>query len=226
MLILSNLDVSPLLPRPLRIFSTQEKALEHLRNHVLTPPESYCWSLVVPAFRSLFDAQQTREVNQLARRLLSSPLPQEAQPLYDGYADAIRGAIRDAVAKGWYWQEIEVSGPPTWHGVGKSGVYVVWDQNVVRTAFFKLDDGDSSNRRGKEGRRNQGPLPRKRSTSNKLVGIPEDTPLARFQIFEKSWDTVRLAYGRACLQQRRIAESGQMDRWRNRTIPFQEWIAL
>ncbi len=145
MLILSNLDVSPLLPRPLRIFSTQEKALEHVRDHVLTPPESYCWSLVVPDFRSLFDAEQTREVNHLARRLSSNPLPAEAQSLYDGYADAIRQAVRDAIANGWYWQELEPSGPPTWHGIGKSGILAVWDVNVIRTAFFKLDDGDSSN---------------------------------------------------------------------------------
>jgi hypothetical protein len=134
MLILSNLDVSPLLTRPLRIFSTQEKALQHVQNHVLTPPESYYWSLVVPAFRSLFDAEQTREVNHLARRLFENPLPPEAQPLYDGYADSIRQSVRDSIANGWYWQEMGMDGRPTWQGIGKSGIYVIWDQHVVRTA--------------------------------------------------------------------------------------------
>ena len=114
---------------------------------------------------------------------LLQPASPKAQSLYDGYADAIRQAVRDAIANGWYWQEFEPSGPPTWHGIGKSGILAVWDVNVIRTAFFKLDDGDSSKRRAKEGRRHQGPLPRKGVTSNKLVGVPEDTPLGD----SKSW---------------------------------------
>jgi hypothetical protein len=231
MLILSNLDLSPLLRWPLRIFSGPEKALKHLRDHVLTPPESYCWSLVVPAFRSVFDPDQSREVNRLARRLFSNPLPDEAQLLYDGYADAIRHAARDAIANGWFWQELEPGGSPTWHAIGKSGLYVIWDENVVRTAFFKMGGGNGSKSRGKEKSGNQGPLPRKRQTREKAIAfglglVLEDTPQARFLVFGTSWHVVRLAYGRACLQQRRVPGTGQMDHWRNKQLTFKEWLGL
>ena len=229
MLILGNLDASPLLPRPLRIFSTQEKALEHVRDHVLTPPESSCWSLVVPAFRSLFDAEQTREVNQLARRLFSNLLPAETQPLYDGYADAIRQAVRDTVANGWYWQERGIDGRPIWQGIGKSGILVIWDENVVRTAYFK-GYGARSKPVGKER-----PLPRKGQSSHKskplikAVGALEDTLAARFELFVNCWDSVRWEYERACRQQRRVPGASPMDRWRNKRFglqDFQAWLAL
>ena len=229
MLILGNLDVNPLLSRPLRIFSTQEKALEHIRDHVLTPPESYCWSLVVPDFRSLFDAEQTREVNHLARQLFSNPLPAEAQSLYDGYADAIGQAVRDAIANGWYWQEMGMDGRPTWQGIGKSGILAVWDVNVVRTAYFK-GYGARSRPVGKER-----PLPRKGQSPRKATpfikdaGASEDTPAARFELFVNCWDSVRSEYDRACLERRRIPGASPMDRWRNKRFrlqDFQEWLAL
>ena len=231
MLILSNLDLSPLLRTPVRIFSRPDRALEHLRDHVLTPPESSCWTLVVPAFRNLFDPGQPRDANRLARRLFSTSLPAEAQLLYDGYAGAIRDAARDAVARGWYWQELGVEGTPTWHAVGKSGLYVIWDKYVVRTAFFMMERRKPTKSRERGEPENRGPLPRKRQPGGKKIGVdlglvPEDTPVARFEIFEKCWDNVRLAYGRACLQQRPIVGAGGMDHWRNRYVPFQEWLAL
>lgn len=231
MLTLRYLDVPPLPPRPLRIFSNQEKALEHVKNHVLTEPESYAWSLVVPEFRSVFNAEDRREVNHLARQLGSDPLPQEAQRLYDGYADAIGEAVRDAIARGWFWQEQAVDGSMIWHGVGKSGLYAIWDVNVIRTGYFDLADVQGPKLRKNQERREQGPLPRRRparerAKGHELAGIPEDTSIARFEIFEKCWHNVRLAYGRACLQERRIVGIGRMDHWRNRSVLFQEWLAL
>jgi hypothetical protein len=178
----------------------------------------------------LFDAEQEREVKDLKHRLSLNPLPQEAQPLYDGYADAIRQSVGEAIANGWYWQEMEMDGRPTWRGIGKSGTYVIWDTNVVRTAYFK-DYGARSKPVGKER-----PLPRKRQSPRKAkpfkeVGGPEDTPASRFELFVNCWDSVRSEYERACIQRRRIPGTSPMEHWRNKRFrfhgeDFQEWLAL
>ncbi len=134
MLTLRSLDATPLLSGPVRIFSSPTRALEHVRDHVLTRPESYYWCLIVPQFRELFNPD---DVNRLARQLFAHPPPEQAQKLYDGYCDAISEAIQDAIRQGWYWAEQHPDGMTTWHAVGRMGVYVVLDDRVVRTAHIR-----------------------------------------------------------------------------------------
>jgi hypothetical protein len=198
--------------------------LEHLRDHVLTRPESYYWHLIVPQFRGLFDPD---DVNQLARQLFAQPQPEQAQKLYDGYCDAISEATRDAIGKGWYWAEQRPDKPMTWHAIGRMGVYVVLDRFVVRTAHIRAYSAPPD--RSGEKHRSRHPLPRtsthgRKDKRSQPTCTPEDTDPARYALFLKSWDElVRSAFGDACLHRRTVSGIGRMEYWRNHRPSYHEW---
>jgi hypothetical protein len=224
MLTLQYLDAEPLVRGRIKIFSTSEKALGHLRDHVLTRPESYFWCLIVPRFRGLFDPEN---VNRLARGLSVEPLPTEAQILYDGYCGAITESFQDAILEGWYWAEKQPSGLTTWHTIGRNGVYVVMDERVVRTAHLRAFSRPPDRAGGRQGAKH--PLPwapgRRFETRRGQPGsIPEDTPLARYNLFLKSWDELVISvFGDACLHKRAVPGIGRMQFWRNCRPDYPTW---
>ncbi|MHB1426686.1 MAG: hypothetical protein ACYC3I_26305, partial [Gemmataceae bacterium] len=59
------------------------------------------------------------------------------QELYDPYADATQLALGQAIVQGWFWEEEDPRGKREWHGFGKCGIYVIWEQTVVRTSMLK-----------------------------------------------------------------------------------------
>ncbi len=222
---LGYLDAAPLASGRVQILSNPVRALEHLRDHVLSRPESYAWCLIVPRFRELFNPD---DVNRLARQLSAEPLPESAQELYDGYSEAIRKAVGDAIRLGWHWAERRPDGDLTWHAFGCTGLYVVGDERVVRTAYIRAQSAGRPDRREK-GRGTRHPLPRsspgdRRAKKVGFTSVPADTPQNRYQLFKASWDDlVRSAFGDACLHRRVIPGAGRMADWRNRRMDYMVW---
>ncbi len=225
MLTLGMFNAAPLASRPVQILSHPDKALKHLRDHVLTRPESYAWCLIVPRFRELFNPD---DVNRLARQLFAEPLPESAQELYDGYSAAVKEAVGDAIRLGWHWAERRPDGDLTWHALGCTGLYVLGDDRVIRTAYFRAHSAGRPDHR-EEGRRGRHPLPRSlsRDRGAKKVGfasVPADTFQNRYKLFKDSWDDlVRSAFGDACLHQRVVPGAGRMHDWRNRKMDDKVW---
>src|SRR5207249_9471605 len=58
------------------------------------------------------------------------------QELYDQYADATQAALSQAIAQRWFWEEEDPRRQREWHGFGKCGVYVIWEQTVIRTSML------------------------------------------------------------------------------------------
>ena len=196
------------------------------RDHVLTRPEFYAWCLIVPRFRELFNPD---DVNRLACQLFAEPLPESAQELYDGYRAAIREAVGDAIRLGWHWAERRPDGDLTWHAVGCTGLYVLGDDRVVRTAYFRAHGAGRPDHRDRKGG-GRHPLPRssppdRRAKKVGFTSVPPDTLQSRYRLFKDSWeDVVRSAFGDACLHQRVIPGAGRMHDWRNRKMDDKVWV--
>lgn len=86
------------------LFDDQQAALEHLRDHPLTSPESQGWALVFEAQGDVY-AELVGGEHFAARARLSDRMfacAEHAQPLYDAYAESIARALDDAARLGWH----------------------------------------------------------------------------------------------------------------------------
>ena len=111
-----------------RVFAGWEGAFQHLRDHVLSAPESEAWRLLWPELEKVVDFE-----DDLARqRFLEAGAAGDVatvQPLYDQYAAAIRAEAGDASQLGWYTLREHTTAC-----FGTSGVAIIL-QPHVRTAM-------------------------------------------------------------------------------------------
>ncbi len=83
-----------------RVFATDEKARAHLRDHLLTAPESAAWANVVPECRDLARPENARGRYRLAKALMGGD-PEVFGRLYQAYVRTIMATCRAAVALDW-----------------------------------------------------------------------------------------------------------------------------
>ena len=119
----------------LRVFADWAKALQHVIDHVLSAPECFGWALVIPNYQAFVDPNQGRRRLQYAQKAEKTK-GESAQGLYDAYAAAIIGDIKDAVCLGW----LASSGAVT-VTLGTCGVLVLTVRRngtcrTVQTAFL------------------------------------------------------------------------------------------
>lgn len=192
---------------PVALFATPAKALNHLCDHVLTRPEANYWPLLVPAIGDHLDPADENLLFHFARGLYTDRATwADVQALYDGYTAAVAQAMSDAVRHGWYWVQQEPDGP-TYRGLGVSGVYVIWRQNLVLTGMllgYSAPPGEAEDAGG----RKTNPLPRQhawryrgatlRHDDAHFPPVGTDPQQTLYHIFKKSAVKIRREYKHAC----------------------------
>jgi hypothetical protein len=218
------------------IFATQQQALEHLCDHVLTRPEADYWARLIPAYADHVDPDSDDGLFHFARSLWSEhPPAKPAQALYAGYADAIEQAAADALRLGWFWQEDSGSGP-SWHGIGLSGLYLVWYPHAVATAFLIGYAAPPPEAKVTAGRRRTDPLPRQNSwiyygaalrhSEKRFPPLAPDDTVALYHLFKKCAVRVRKAYKHACLAGKVVAGEGDLGSLRAGVPDLGAWQQL
>lgn len=113
-----------------RIFADAPSALTHIRDHLLTEPESTVWPLVQPRLWELGAWDQSGRCGRPSPARLE--VGDEATSiLYDLYADAIEEAYHDATRLGWIARDGEVT-----VAMGTSGLLLVLRRHCICSAFL------------------------------------------------------------------------------------------
>jgi hypothetical protein len=148
--------------RTVQVFSDWRKACEHLRDHVLTAPESEAWAVVMSGYGQVIDPADEEERWRYLREAVASR-GVTAQPLYDLYGAAVVRDAEDSVRLGWWRSDGGVT-----VAVGSSGILMVVE-GVLRTAFLPGQGGPEQTRLGKlQGA--QTALPRQRGMRSGRAG--------------------------------------------------------
>src|SRR5207253_1061202 len=128
------------------------------------------------------------------------PAPGGEQALYDAYADLIERAVRDAMTHRWYFISRDEQGRPVWHGLGRTGVYVLCDAATVKTAM--LLPFVAPNIEVSDDERRTNPLPRQNTYRGGQPRMPGETgrdELA-YWLFRKSISDMRREFNNASLE--------------------------
>lgn len=117
-----------------QLFAAVERACCHLRDHVLSLPEREAWTLICPALRELLGTDPDLGGRLYATVLKDPPL---LQNVYDAFADAVRLELADGAEQRW----VATAQNPARRStvvlaMGTSGVVIVAENNIVRTAFL------------------------------------------------------------------------------------------
>jgi len=118
-----------------RVFGSVPRALDHLRDHLLTAPEAEAWGLMVPDYRDVLDPEDWRGRSRLVREMMD----QDGQPagdLYRIYAQAIAQACHGGRNLGWH---VETDGVEAYFYTTAVLVLLRFDSggdSVVLTSFI------------------------------------------------------------------------------------------
>jgi len=124
-------------------FGSWQAAIRHLCDHVLTPPESTAWAILLPQAEFIVELHDADACWRYAREAFLSS-GRHAQPLYDLYRDAVAADCRDARSLKWYacLGSLAVA-------MGTSGIIVVIDK-FLRTAFLGGQGHPQATRRSQQ----------------------------------------------------------------------------
>lgn len=203
MIVLKTVLVADLENSPIRIFASQEEALAHLCDHVLTRPEAHYWSHLIDGYRRIVDPTNDSELDRVALTFwnISGNEESDAQTLYDGYAKEIGLSLYVATAQQWMW-EATSRGKTKRFGIGTNSVTVIWTEHVVVSAMLepyaapRLQQTVSyHDRKGNARPRKATWLSRKKPPLDDVR--PEDNENTRYKLFEKAFNSVRRQFHRA-----------------------------
>lgn len=122
----------------LLVFADEASARDHINKHFLTHPECNRWAIVIPGLVQQFgDITQTEERNRLYHHLKRSW--EAFQAVYRLLVQSIEANYSDARQLGW---SATACHPRGWVMVflGTSGVLVVAQAGIIRTAFLPDPD--------------------------------------------------------------------------------------
>jgi hypothetical protein len=145
-----------------KFFATAESAVQHLVNHLLTPPENEGWALLFEDGERLLHVKSPGGQFRLAREFLRDH--QVAGPFYNGYRVLSCRAATDGAALGWVWRD----GGDT-KLLGVSGILLVVNAHHVRSAYLPGMGLASSNKQSKADP--SSPLPRQKGSSFTVAGV-------------------------------------------------------
>lgn len=173
-------------------FFSEQYALEHLCDHVLTRPEAHEWALVLPGYSSLVSPTDDAALHAIAASLYSSSPSAKGVELLKEYLGALRRAIDEALRLGWWWEQKQ-GRYREWSGLGLEGVFVVWNADTILTGYLPAS---SRYRAGADPRpRIENPLPR-RDPAERIRPPPPDSPRRRHQLYSSSHYCVSEKYAR------------------------------
>jgi hypothetical protein len=172
------LSVRPLNAVPLPFCADTASAYRHLCDHLLTRPEAEFWCALLPIYRSFLDPEDDNALFAYAKSLWSRGYAGDhvdgEQELYNQYADTTQLALGQAIAQGWFWEEEDPRGKREWHGFGKCGIYVIWEQTVVRTSMLKAFAAPPPELELSEEERKHNPLPRQNTWKRSSADVREN----------------------------------------------------
>lgn len=113
-----------------QVFASEELALEHVRDHLLTAPECFGWALIADLESQVGLEFQARR--RAARQLKAREEP--SQGLYELLCEVVARVFKDAACSGWSVEG--ASGEELLVAYGFDGVLVIVQQRVVTTAFL------------------------------------------------------------------------------------------
>ena len=131
----------------LRVFSTSDRALAHLRDHLLTAPESEAWELILEdaarrthepglAYVELIGGVDLHERQAKSDAMFADPRA-HGQSLYDAYARIIREVIHEAITLGWYARVADLA-----FYLGSTGVLVCVRHDTITSAYAPVCIGE------------------------------------------------------------------------------------
>jgi len=183
------------------IFASHEEALAHLCDHVLTRPEAHYWSVLIRRYRNIVDPTEDLDLDKVADAFWRGELQDNVQKLYDGYAREVGLTLYVSTDRQWQWKEIR-SGKTKHFGIGSSGVLIVWTGQIVVSAMLEIHAAPPQSRHVSYSDRRNESRPRKNTWAarnmRKLVNFqPADNESTRYEIFRKSFESVRRKIQRA-----------------------------
>lgn len=214
------------------VFTTPVKALAHMCDHLLTPPEMHLWVALVPRLASIAGSRSSR-IN-LGRSMWKAASG-EVQNLYDDWREAARQEADAARRLDWAYRDVDstiyfsprgvkiVVGP---HGL--RSIYFVVPRASVLPEEEPLEDASPDSRTVEQ--RLQNPFPRE----GRLLDVPYggadalrqsatvDPDREEFRRFRRAVDAVRCEYrsalytGRATPSAFALLQEARRDRltWR------------
>jgi hypothetical protein len=127
--------------RALRVLSDARSARAHVRDHLLTAPESDAWAQLLEVsgldYSALVGGAARTQREACSRVIFAQE--SSCQRLYDVYAEQIAQAVRFAVKERWYGEAREQVGY-----MGVSGVVVFASQGRLATAYLPIFHMDES----------------------------------------------------------------------------------
>ncbi len=120
----------------IQVFADWEKAILHLCKHVLSAPECHGWALLMRRYRSIINPDDVEGMFAFGKEAHAT-CGVSAQELFDEYAKEVEKTVVDAAILGWRNRRGHVL-----VGLGSSGVLVVIENGVLKTAFFP-DQGET-----------------------------------------------------------------------------------
>jgi hypothetical protein len=124
------------------VFADARGARAHLRDHVLTSPESGAWALLFEAhgldYEALVGGVELARREACSRAIFGDVA--RCQGLYDVYAEQIAQAVSFAIREGWHGA---ARGQSAYMGV--SGVVVFAPRGQIKSAYlpiFHMDEAD------------------------------------------------------------------------------------
>jgi hypothetical protein len=128
----------------LRVFEDARRVRAHLRDHILTSPESELWSRVWAVSGVCYEEEvggSARAQREACARAIFGGDAARTQRLYDLYAREVDRAAQDAQAQGWHG---EARGQRAFMGL--NGLVAFETNGVVRSAYlprYKMDREDT-----------------------------------------------------------------------------------
>lgn len=120
--------------RSILVFRDAKRAVQHLRDHVLTAPECEGWAVILDGVMDRVDLGNDDARWRSARAITDQV--QEAQALYDLYSGMIESQFTEAGQLHWFYEQSTLA-----VGIGTLGVLVVSEgaggaPDAVKTAFL------------------------------------------------------------------------------------------
>jgi hypothetical protein len=126
-------------------FLDWQRAVCHLRDHVLTPPESAAWAIIVPGFANLIDLGNADHCNAFYRQA-EVTRGVSAQAVFDLYRQAADRAANEARVLVWHRSQ-----GSTTVALGTSGALVLINGTSVSTVYVPGHGSAVAVREAREG---------------------------------------------------------------------------
>lgn len=134
-----NSFLHPIYQEPVFVYLDWETALRHLRDHLLTAPECYAWSLLCPEIHAILTPEESDDRWSFQREAERSQ-GATAQGLYDIYVTFLQRVLWEAHHAGWFLEAERsaslTSSPSVLYALSPSGVFAIVERSFESSSFL------------------------------------------------------------------------------------------